>query len=146
MAFMPDIRMGTAASEPRCRCVYLHHGLDPLLGPTAWKDVATIRPLEAGSASCRVLFVVQVPQGDHCPWLLSREARKEGCDSPVLARLILLLRSPVSCVWRLVRLSVAAQAEISETPGPSATGGTKDGVCRRPWYACQGGSLGVSTC
>ena len=21
--------MGTAASEPRCRCVYLHHGLDP---------------------------------------------------------------------------------------------------------------------
>ena len=83
---------------------------------------------------------------DHCPWLLSREAKKEGCDSPVLARLILLLRSPVSCVWRLVRLSVAAQAEISETPGPSATGGTKDGVCRRPWYACQGGSLGVSTC
>ena len=55
--------MGTAASEPRCRCVYLHHGLDPLLGPTVWKDVATIRPLEAGSASCRVLFVVQVPQG-----------------------------------------------------------------------------------
>jgi hypothetical protein len=37
---------------------------------------------------------------DHCPWLLSREAKKEGCDSPVLARLILLLRSPVSCVWR----------------------------------------------
>src|ERR1700746_976727 len=35
---------------------------------------------------------------DHCPWLLSREARKEGCDSPVLARLILLLRSLVSCV------------------------------------------------
>ena len=145
MAFMPDIRMGTAASEPRCRCVYLHHGLDPLSGPPhgrTWQ-----RSGHWKRAPPRVVFssLYKFPR-DHCPWLLSREAKKEGCDSPVLARLILLLRSPVSCVWRLVRLSVAAQAEISETPGPSATGGTKDGVCRRPWYACQGGSLGVSTC
>jgi hypothetical protein len=46
--------MGTAASEPRCRCVYLHHGGDQLLDPTAYKGVATMRPLEAGSASCHV--------------------------------------------------------------------------------------------
>jgi hypothetical protein len=33
----------------------LHHGLDPLLGPTEYKYVATMTwPLQAGSASYRV--------------------------------------------------------------------------------------------
>jgi len=56
--------MGTAASEPRCRCVYLHHGLDPLLGSTACKDVATMTELlKAGSASYRGMFVIRVLSG-----------------------------------------------------------------------------------
>jgi len=40
MAFMPIKRLGTAASEPRCRCVYLHHGSDPLDPPNTrmWRD------------------------------------------------------------------------------------------------------------
>jgi hypothetical protein len=38
MASMPNKRMGTAASELRCRCVYLHHGPDPF-GPTEYKGV-----------------------------------------------------------------------------------------------------------
>src|SRR3984893_16586239 len=58
----------TAASEPRCRCVYMHHGLDPPPRPGArgsaeYKDVAAMipnghRPIEAGSASCRAMFLL----------------------------------------------------------------------------------------
>src|SRR5215471_3069569 len=89
--------MGTAASEPRCRCVYLHHGLDPLSGSTACKGVATMtEPLKAGSASCRVTFVVRF--SGQC-------GIASGSPSP--------------------------QAEIGETSGPSATGGTTGGVCLR---------------
>ena len=48
--------MGTAASEPRCRCVYLHHGLDPLLGPPhgrTWQRSATGSGLRLVSCSLR---------------------------------------------------------------------------------------------
>ena len=107
--------MGTAASEPRCRCVYLHHGLDPLLGPPhgrTWQRSATGSGLRL--VSCRVLFVVQVPR-DHCPWLLSREAKKEGCDSPVLARFDLAVAISGIVRLGLVRLSVAAGRDQRNT-------------------------------
>jgi hypothetical protein len=66
------------------------------------------RPLEAGSASCRVLFVVQLPPRGYCPRLLSCGAKKEGCDRPVSARFDLDVA--ISGIVRLgiVRLSVAA--------------------------------------
>jgi hypothetical protein len=65
MASMPNKRMGTAASELRCRCVYLHHGMDPF-GPTEYKgvwhdDLSRSRAyLEAGSASYRVTLLFEV--------------------------------------------------------------------------------------
>jgi hypothetical protein len=47
----------------------------PTVGSTACKDVATMtQPLEAGSASCRVIFVVQFPpRGGHSRWLLGEK-------------------------------------------------------------------------
>jgi hypothetical protein len=55
MAFMPAIRMGTAASEPRYRCVSLHRGLD-LSGPPntrMWRDDLKISANGSGLPSDR---------------------------------------------------------------------------------------------
>ena len=70
-------------------------GSTVLLGSAAWKDVATISHWKRAPPRIVVLFVVQIPQGP-LPMACPRGA-KGGCDRPVLARLIMLLRSLVSC-------------------------------------------------
>jgi hypothetical protein len=56
------------------------------------------QPLEAGSASCRVIFVVQVPPRGGIPD--SSWAKKGVCDRLLSARLIFSVRPPVqSHVW-----------------------------------------------
>ena len=84
------------------------------VGSTAWKDVATIGHWKR--APPRVVFssLYKLPR-DHCPWLLSREAKKEGCDSPVLARFDLAVAISGIVRLGLVRLSVAAGRDQRNT-------------------------------
>src|SRR5258708_4610960 len=78
MAFMPIKRLGTGASEPRWRCVYLHHGSDPLDPPNTrmWRDLSG-RP-KAGSPLIVIPTASSVPPCSE----LSRYglARAEGVE------------------------------------------------------------------
>ena len=70
-----------------CIMVWIHC----TVGSAAWKDVATISHWKRAPPRIVVLFVVQIPEGP-LPMACPRGA-KGGCDRPVLARLIMLLRA-----------------------------------------------------
>ena len=111
---MPQYRMGTAASEPRCRCVYLHRGLDPPLGPPHGRTWQRSGHWKRAPPRVVTLFVVQLPQGAVASMAVVPRGQKGGRDRSVLARLILLLRSLVS--WRgIVWLPVAARRDQRNT-------------------------------
>ena len=135
--------MGTAASEPRCRCVYLHHGLDPLY---CWvrrmEGRGNDRPLEAGSASYRGSLRCANSRGTIAHgW--SPRGKTGGCDRRVLARLIMLLRSRYRAV-RIAQLSVAAGRDQRNTR--AVRDGRNEGrSLPSALVACQDGSRGVST-
>ena len=117
-------------------------GSTVLLGSAAWKDVATISHWKRAPPRIVVLFVVQIPQGP-LPMACPPRGKKGGCDRPVLARLIMLLRSRYRAV-RIAQLSVAAGRDQRNTR--AVRDGRNEGrSLPSALVACQDGSRGVST-
>ena len=120
-----------------CIMVWIHY----TVGSAAWKDVATIGHWKRAPPRIVVLFVVQIPEGP-LPMACPRGA-KGGCDRPVLARLIMLLRSRYRAV-RIAQLSVAAGRDQRNTR--AVRDGRNEGrSLPSALVACQDGSRGVST-
>jgi len=117
-------------------------GSTVLLGPPhgrTWQRSATGSGLRLVSW---FHFVVQISEGP-LPMACPREAKKGGCDRPVLARLIMLLRSRYRAV-RIAQLSVAAGRDQRNTR--AVRDGRNEGrSLPSALVACQDGSRGVST-
>ena len=117
-------------------------GSTVLLGPPhgrTWQRSATGSGLRLVSCSLRCAG----SPGAIAHWLLSRRAKKEGCDRPVLARLIMPLRSRYRAV-RIAQLSVAAGRDRRNTR--AVRDGRNEGrSLPSALVACQDGSRGVST-
>jgi hypothetical protein len=131
MAFMPPSRLGTRCFGASLPMRISASWFGSTVGSTACKDVATMtQPLEAGSASCRVIFVVLVPPRGGIPD--SSCARKEflivfsprGRSS--LSGLLSNRASGIS-----LGLSVAARLRSAKRPGRPQRGGTTGRVCPR---------------
>src|SRR6516165_12274634 len=100
------------------------------------------RPLEAGSASYRGSLRCANSPGTIAHGLSPR-GKKGGCDRPVLARLIMPLRSRYRAV-RIAQLSVAAGRDRRNTR--AVRDGRNEGrSLPSALVACQDGSRGVST-
>ena len=102
------------------------------------------RPLEAGSASYRGSLRCANSPGTIAHGLSPR-GKKGGCDRPVLARLIMLLRAiSVPCGVRIAQLSVAAGRDQRNTRAVR-DGRNEARSLPSALVACQDGSRGVST-
>jgi hypothetical protein len=125
MAFMPQSRMGAAASEPRCRCVYLHHCLGPLLGPPHGRT--WLRSATGKRAPPRVVMRSLRCAGPPGAIGQKRRLRSSCLGADLAVAIAVCRRGPRS----------------AKHPGRPRRAERRDGVCR-PWWACQDASLGVS--